>query len=102
MRLGEIILQYRNERGLNIREFSKQCKISYGYINKLEMGTDYNTGNPNIPTLKTVESLAKGMGMTFGELLMKMDYQIIDLESLSPEKRKVVLDLYENMRGRSG
>lgn len=100
MRLGEIIVQYRNERGLNIREFSRQCKISYGYINKLEMGTDYNTGNPNVPTLKTIELLAKGMGMTFGELLMKMDYQIIDLENLSPEDGKVMLDLYGKMRGK--
>ncbi len=50
------MLDARNDAGLSQKELSKRCGITQSDISKLE------NGNAN-PSLKTLQRLAKGMGM---------------------------------------
>lgn len=53
MKLSEIVRRYREEHGLSIRQFAKQCGISHTAIANVESETN-SYGEPYIPQLGTV------------------------------------------------
>ena len=73
MTIGEIICQYRAEHNLSMRKFALKCGLSNGYIGMLERGVNPNTGEPIIPNLRTLQSLAKGLDMTLDDLIKSAD-----------------------------
>lgn len=73
MILGDLIKQYRNDKGLSLRDFAKQCGLSHTYISALEKNIDPRTGKPIAPTLDTVKYLSKGMNMSIEEILKILD-----------------------------
>ncbi len=73
MILGDLIKQYRNNKGLSLRDFAKQCGLSHTYISALEKNIDPRTGKPIAPTLDTVKYLSKGMNMSIEEILKILD-----------------------------
>lgn len=63
MTLGEYIKQYRDEHGLSLRDMEERTGISKQHLANLEKGIN-NDGNPVSPTMKIVELIAKGTGIT--------------------------------------
>lgn len=73
MTIGEAILSYRNKHGISQREFSKLCGLSNGSISILEKGINPKTKENIVPTLSTLNNLAKGMGITINTLIEMVD-----------------------------
>ena len=73
MILGDLIKQYRNNKGMSLRDFAKQCGLSHTYISALEKNIDPRTGKPIAPTLDTVKYLSKGMNMSIEDILKILD-----------------------------
>ena len=72
MKLSEIVRRYREEHGLSIRQFAKQCDISHSAIANIENETN-SYGEPYIPQLGTINKVAYGMGIPARDLLSMMD-----------------------------
>lgn len=77
MKLSEIVRRYREEHGLSIRQFAKQCGISHTAIANIESETN-SYGEPYIPQLGTINKVAYGMGIPARELLSMMDNVSLD------------------------
>ena len=73
MFLGDIILNYRKEKGIAQRDFAKQCNISHSYIAMLEKNIDARTGKPICPTLETIKNISIGMRIPIDDLLKMLD-----------------------------
>lgn len=71
MKLGQIMKQYRDQRGISMDEFSSLSGLSKGYISLLEKGCN-NQGNPIDPTIKTLRAVAKGMGINVNDLFQSL------------------------------
>lgn len=79
MTLGEYLKRYRDAHDLSQRQFAALCGVSNGYISMLEKGENPKTGEPITPTMQSVVSIARGMGMTMQELLSEVDDLYLDL-----------------------
>lgn len=79
MTLGDYIKNYRMEHELSQRKFAALCGLSYGYISMLEKGVNTSTGDPIVPTLQTMRSLAKAMGTTIHNIARDVDDLYLDL-----------------------
>ena len=90
MKLSEIVRRYREEHGLSIRQFAKQCDISHSAIANIESETN-SYGEPYIPQLGTINKVAFGMGIPARELLDMMDGVSID-ESPADDLRDELKD----------
>lgn len=90
MKLSEIVRRYREEHGLSIRQFAKQCDISHSAIANIENETN-SYGEPYIPQLGTINKVAFGMGIPARELLSMMDGVKID-ESPTDDLRDELKD----------
>lgn len=90
MKLSEIVRRYREEHGLSIRQFAKQCDISHSAIANIENETN-SYGEPYIPQLGTINKVAYGMGIPARELLSMMDGVKID-ESPTDDLRDMLKD----------
>ncbi len=90
MKLSEIVRRYREEHGLSIRQFAKQCDISHSAIANIENETN-SYGEPYIPQLGTINKVAFGMGIPARELLSMMDGVKID-ESPADDLRDELKD----------
>lgn len=73
MFLGDIILNYRKEKGISQRDFAKQCNISHSYIAMLEKNIDARTGKPICPTLETIKNISICMRIPIDDLLKMLD-----------------------------
>lgn len=67
MKLSEFVKDYREDRKLSLRQMAEKCDCSFQYLSKLEKD------EIEIPTMKMIVNLAKGMGMTAHELLSTVD-----------------------------
>ncbi len=67
--LGNIIKQYRQEKGLSLRAFSSRCGLSHSYVDMLEKGRDPRNGQPPRPSIDTLIALAKGLEIEARKLL---------------------------------
>lgn len=81
MTIGEAIILYRKKHGLSQREFSKQCGLSNGLISMLEKGINPNTQEAMVPTLPTLNLLAKGMKISINALIEMVDDLPISLKT---------------------
>lgn len=82
MTLGEIVREYREEKGLSQRDFAKQCGMSNAYISMLENNRNTKTGMPVVPSLTAIRKVASAMCITLNDVLEKMGDTPV---SLSPE-----------------
>lgn len=67
--LGGALRAERNRRGLSLREVSERGFISLSFVAEVERGEK----NPTVPML---EAIAKGLGMTLGELLLLIAQEV--------------------------
>lgn len=87
MTIGEIIKDYRKRNNLSQREFALRCKLSNGSISIIERGVNPKTGEPIIPSLPTLNTIAKGMNITIDELLEQIGDTEISL-SRTPSRQQ--------------
>ncbi|WP_425059171.1 hypothetical protein SCACP_38440 [Sporomusa carbonis] len=72
--LGSYIRAKRDEKGLSLRDFAKQCGLSHSYIDNIEKGYDSKTKKPMSPTLDTLEKLAIGLGVPLSDVMIQAGY----------------------------
>jgi len=75
MTLGEIIKEYREIKGLSQGVFAESAEppLSKAYISVLERNINPKTGEPPIPTLKTINATAAAMACTFEDIFDRLD-----------------------------
>lgn len=67
MKLSEYVKNYREKHRLSLRQMADQCDCSYQYISKLERD------EVEVPTVKMLVRLARGMHITLHDLLTAVD-----------------------------
>lgn len=73
MRLSELLKQHRERQGLSMEAFAKAAGLSKPYISMLEKEKNSNGGKPIVPSLRTMQKIAAGMGMKLDEMLKILD-----------------------------
>lgn len=98
MKLGEMIMAYREEHGnISQREFARMCGLSSVIISNIERGVR-QTGEVYVPKLDTVRKLAHGMGITPEELIQCEDF---DLNiTVGMEETPIMEDVMREMQSR--
>lgn len=84
MKLSQLIVNYRKEHNLSQRQMAGICDLSPGYISLIEKEISPQTGKPMFPTLKVLNKLAKGMGMTVDTLISMCDDMTVDITTEKP------------------
>lgn len=96
MTLGEIIINYRNEHGISMREFARKCGLSNSYVSMLERGFD-GRGKPIVPSIETIDAVAKGCGDSFENIFNKLDHnQSLTINNDYTEEEKSFIIEYRN------
>lgn len=65
IKIGQIIKELRNEKGLSASELARRSGISQPYLSQLE------TGKNNNPTTEVIEKIAKGLGVHYTALMYR-------------------------------
>lgn len=73
MFLGEIIRSYREDHGISMQEFADRSGLSKPYISQLEKNRNPKTDRPIVPSPDTFQKVADAMGISFDELIRKVD-----------------------------
>jgi len=103
MTLGDIIKAYRNAHDYSMGDFAKLAGLSKPYISMLERDVNSSTGKSIIPSVPTLQAVAKVMGITLDALMKQIDdEQLISVSKddtpyyLNPETAKLAQEIYEN------
>lgn len=97
MKLGDIIRRYREKHFLSQREFARRCQLSNAQISLLEKGVG-SSGEPFMPSYRTLNKVAKGMGLTSEALIMQCDDFDIDISDDSRLENSLVEQFIEEQR----
>ena len=97
MKLGDIIRMYREDHFLSQREFARRCQLSNAQISLLEKGVGAR-GEPFMPSYRTLNKVAKGMGLTSEALIMQCDDFDIDISDDSRLENSLVEQFVEAQR----
>lgn len=82
MTLGDVIKQFRTERGWSMEKFAQESNLSKAYVSILERNCNPSTGKPAIPSLETIKAAAAVMNMDINYLISVVDPdQMVDLSS---------------------
>lgn len=85
MTIGEYISSYIQEHQISLNELSRQCGISKGYMSMIVKGINPSTKEPLVPSIKILQRLATGTGISLDELFRKVDSYVdlrdVDLSS---------------------
>lgn len=96
MTLGDIIIEYRNNHDMSMREFARKCNLSNSYVSMLERGFD-GRGNPTVPSIETINSVAKGCDSTFDEVFNKLDYDyVVCVNPTYSDEEKTIIEKYRD------
>ncbi len=98
MTLGEIVKEYRAKNNLSLREFASRCGMSHSYIAMLENESNSKTGEPMVPTITTINKIARGMGKTIDALIAEADDMLVSIskenetinEKLTPDEYEIL------------
>lgn len=69
MKLGAKIKHFRNERKLTMQQLGDLSGKTKGYISMLEKGINPQTKKPIVPSLTTIQSIAKALSIDLDELI---------------------------------
>lgn len=64
MNIGNLIKEYRAKHKMTMQEFADKAGLSKGYISMLEKGVHPQNGKEIVPSIDTVEKIAKALGIT--------------------------------------
>lgn len=88
MTLGEYIKTFRKKHGYTSQEFADLCGVSQTYISFIENEKKQsNTGKFSTPSIKIVNKIANGLGISVGEAIFM-------LEGKKPELEKIITTPY--------
>ncbi|HFU4463194.1 TPA: helix-turn-helix domain-containing protein [Streptococcus suis] len=73
MILGEILKKYRIENNLSMDKFAEKSGLTKGYISMLEKNQHPKTKKALLPTMDTLDKVAKGMAIPVAELIEQLD-----------------------------
>lgn len=102
MFLGEVIKEYRDAHNLTMQEFSDISGLSKPYVSQLEHNCNPKNGQPIIPSLDTFNRVANAIGISFDELISKIDeyypnvlndIAYLQTESTAPSSCEKVLNI---------
>lgn len=79
MKLGEFVDKYLTEHKMSQRQFAKKCGMSSGYISMIVNGVNPRSNTPIVPSLKSLNGIARGMNMTIDELFLAVDDMLVDM-----------------------
>lgn len=79
MKLGEFVDNYLTEHKMSQRQFAQKCGMSSGYISMIVNGVNPRSNTPIVPSLKSLNSIARGMNMTIDELFLAVDDMLVDM-----------------------
>lgn len=100
MKLGDIIRKYREEHFLSQREFARKCQLSNAQISLLEKGVGAS-GEPFMPSYRTINKVAKGMGLSSEALIAQVEDFDIDITDDSRLETNLVEKFIEETTRRS-
>lgn len=88
MTLSKLLEDYIKENNITGREFARRCGngISYAYIANIIRGYSPSTGEPPKVSAKKMALIAKGMNVSYDQLLSMLDNRQSDTE-LTPNQR---------------
>lgn len=69
MSLGSNVIKFRKQKGLVDTQLSKKSNITSGYMSEIE-------NNKKIPTVETMQKIAKALNVTVSELLGETNEEI--------------------------
>ncbi len=75
MTLGQLIRDYRKQHHQTMEDFAQSSGLSKAYISILERNRNPSTGQPAIPSAKTIQRVAKAMGQPVAVLLSQLDQE---------------------------
>lgn len=73
MTFAEMIKAFRESSDMSMEDFARLSGLTKAYISRIERGTDPRTGNPVNPSMETIESCAKAMGIRPSELVRTIE-----------------------------
>ena len=83
MSIGEYIEKYLRDHQISANELARQCGISKGYMSMIIKGVNSTTKEPLIPSIKILQRLASGTGVSLNDLCAAVDSYV----DLRPEKQ---------------
>lgn len=90
--IGANIKKHREAKGIAQSKLEEITGIKREYISKLESGTLKNT------TTRTIERIAKGLGIEVSELLSAPDKRITDARSAQQENGRKIKELNKELK----
>ena len=72
MKLGELIVQYRQNNSISQREFARRAELSNSLISIIEKGVNPQTGKEMSPDLETYKKIAMAMGISMQTLFEQL------------------------------
>ncbi len=88
MILGDILKEFRTKNKLSMDRFAELSGLTKGYISMLEKNQHPKTKKALLPTIETLEKVAKGMGITVSELISQLDTNQDIAITITPEQYK--------------
>ena len=82
MTLGQLIKDYRKERGLSQRQFAIACGLSNGFISMVENNCNPRTNKPVVLSITSLKKIADGLGLSVDKLIDTTDDIPIMLNNL--------------------
>lgn len=73
MKIGLYVKHYRERHKLSMQEFADKADLSKGYISMLEKGKHPQNDREIVPSIETVNKIAKAMNLSIDELLARID-----------------------------
>lgn len=80
MLLGDVIKEYRKEKGLSLRSFAERIGCSYEYIRLIE------AGRRRKPNYELISKVASEMNVSFGDLIGILEVPAVQEEGFLNEK----------------
>ncbi len=98
MRLGQIIRDYRNKNDLSMGDFARLSGISKPYVSMLEANKNSSNGKPIVPSVGTLQKVARAIKISLNDLLRMLDDEkiCVKTENLS-EEQVALLNSYDNL-----
>ncbi|BCP57579.1 TPA: helix-turn-helix domain-containing protein [Streptococcus suis] len=90
MILGDILKEYRSKHSLSMDKFAELSGLTKGYISMLEKNQHPKTKKALLPTMDTLEKVAKGMSISVGELIEHLDTNQDIALTITPEQFKLI------------
>lgn len=72
--LGEVLKEYRLERGLTLREVSEKSSVALGYVSEVERG--HKEASSEI-----LENLAYGLDVPLYQIIVESGYRLADWDT---------------------